>query len=100
MTDRSPRPPQDILNAMMRRRDVKELVLALSIQTDAPATPAQVRRFLQTAPPEVFVLLDELVPKPTAGVRSESVYDNCIVQGFVGAVIERGLLGRGPGGPR
>lgn len=83
---------QERLNSRMRRPDVMERILFQSLHA-VPASEEQVKRFLTSAPPEVFVLLNGLVPMPSpAGIHDESLHENRIVQGFVGLA----LAGRKP----
>lgn len=78
---------QQRLNSHMRCKDVLEWALFQSLHAE-PASQEQVKRFLVTAPPEVFVLLDGLVPLPSpAGIHDESLHENRIVQGFVGMAL-------------
>jgi hypothetical protein len=78
---------QEQLNNHMRRKDVLERILFESLNAE-PASQEQVKRFLTAAPPEVFVLLDGLVPLPLpAATHDESLDENRIVQGFVGMAL-------------
>jgi hypothetical protein len=78
---------QERLNSHMGRPDVMERILFESLNAE-PASEAQVRRFLTSAPPEVFVLLNGLVPMPSPeGIHDESLHENRIVQGFVGLAL-------------
>lgn len=80
---------QEQLNNHMRRTDVLESILLESLHAE-PASQEQVKRFLAAAPPEVYVLLDGLLPPPLpTGLGDESLHKNRIVQGFVGAAIAR-----------
>jgi hypothetical protein len=80
---------QERLNSHMRHKDVLEWILLQSLHAE-PAGQEQVKRFLTAAPPEVFVLLDGLVPPPSlAGIHEESLHENRIVQGFVGMAMAR-----------
>jgi hypothetical protein len=80
---------QEQLNSHMRRKDVLEWALLQSLYAE-PASQKQVKRFLTTAPPEIFVLLDGLVPLPSpAAIHDGSLHANRIVQGFVGSVMAR-----------
>lgn len=80
---------QEQLNVRMRRKEVLEWALFQSLHAE-PASAGQVKRFLAAAPPEVCVLLDGLVPPPSLlAARGQSLHDNPIVQGFVGAVLAR-----------
>lgn len=80
---------QEQLNNHMRRKDVLERILFESLHAE-PASPEQVKLFLAAAPPEVFVLLDGLVPLPSpTAIHEASVHQNRIVQGFVGSVMAR-----------
>lgn len=81
------------INQHMRRKDVLEYLLARSLHAE-PASPTQVKAFLATAPPEVFVALDGLLPSAAGSSRDESVHENPLVQGFVGLVLS------GPKGER
>lgn len=75
---------QQQLNSHMRREDVLEWILVQAIHAE-PASQEQVKRFLAAAPPEVFVLLDGLMPQPSpVGLHDNSLHENQIVQGFVG----------------
>lgn len=81
-----PEEEQHRLNNHMRRKDVLEGVLFQSLHAE-PASEEQVKRFLAAAPPEVFVLLDGLVPQPSpAGIHKEALHENRVVQGFVATV--------------
>lgn len=72
------------LNALMRRPEAQQILLHHALHSD-PATPDQVREFLQTAPPEIFILLDALLPLPAhQNVRDASLHDSPILQGLVG----------------
>ncbi len=89
-TDHRDRTPeeQERLNAHMREKPVLEWVLFHSLNA-RPATRQQVEAFLATAPPEVFVLLDELIAPPAPGLpldMSDSVFENPIVRGFIGLI--------------
>lgn len=86
---------QERLNAHMRRPEVLQYLLHEALHAD-PATPEQVRAFLETAPPDVFVALDGLLPVPVSDLPSRSVHDDPIAQGFVGLI----LSGSKPGGER
>lgn len=78
---------QERLNARMRRRDIREHVFFRALHAE-PATTRQVKDFLASAPPEVFVLLDGILPPPSPlGIRDKSLHESRIVQGFVGLVI-------------
>jgi hypothetical protein len=78
---------QEQLNNHMRRKDVLERILFESLNAE-PASQEQVKRFLTAAPPEVFVLLDGLVPMPSPeGIHDECLHENGIVQGFVGMIM-------------
>ena len=80
---------QQRLNGFMRRKDVLEGILFRSLHAE-PASAEQVKRFLSLAPPEVFVLLDGLLPLPLSpGIPGDAVHENRIVQGFVGMAISR-----------
>lgn len=75
---------QQRLNSYMRRKDVLERILFQSLHA-APASQAQTKRFLAAAPPEVFVLLNGLTSSPSSvAADAEPLYENRIVQGFVG----------------
>jgi hypothetical protein len=77
---------QERLNSHMGRPDVMERILFESLNAE-PASQEQVKRFLAAAPPEVFVLLDGLVPPSLpAATHGESLHTNRIAQGFVGVV--------------
>jgi hypothetical protein len=83
---------QEQLNNHMRRKDVLEWALFQSLHAE-PASEAHVKRFLTSAPPEAFVLLNGLVPPSVpAAIHEESLHTNRIVQGFVGMV----MAGRKP----
>lgn len=85
---------QQRLNSQMCRKDVLKWALFQSIHAK-PASQAQARRFLTSAPPEVLVLLRGLVPRPSqASIHDEALHENRIVQGFVGLAIERRDRGR------
>lgn len=72
------------LNSHMRRPEVQQFLLHQALHSE-PATPEQVRAFLKTAPPEIFILLDALLPLPARkNLRDESVHDSPILQGLVG----------------
>lgn len=92
---------QQRLNNHMRRQDVLERLLLQSLHA-APATEEQVKRFLATAPPEVFVLLHGFLPKPPqASIYVEVLHENRIVQGFVGMIIAHTMrAAMGPNGTR
>jgi hypothetical protein len=78
---------QQRLNNHMRPKEVLEWALIQSLHAE-PANAGQVKRFLAAAPPEVFMLLDGLVPLPSpAGIHDESLHENRIVQGFVGMAL-------------
>lgn len=80
---------QEQLNDHVRRKEVLEWALFQSLHAE-PASAGQVKRFLATAPPEVFVLLGGLVPTAALpATQNESLHENPIVQGFVGAVRAR-----------
>lgn len=80
---------QEQLNNHMRRTDVLESILLESLHAE-PASQEEVKRFLATAPPEVFVLLDSLLPLPSpTGIHDESLHENRIVQCLVGAAMAR-----------
>lgn len=80
---------QGRLNNSMRRKDVLEKILFESLQAK-PTNEEQVKRFLAVAPPEIFVLLDGLMPTPSpAGIPNEALHENRVVQAFVGMVMER-----------
>lgn len=82
-----PEEEQQRLNNHMRRKHVLEWVLFQSLHAE-PASEEQVKRFLAVAPPEVFVLLDGLMPLPwPEGVQDEAPHENRIVQGFVAMVM-------------
>lgn len=78
---------QDLLNARMRRKDVLEYLLHRALHAQ-PATPAQVKAFLATAPPEVFIAVDGLRAVTADGREVGSAHDDRIVQGFVGWALE------------
>lgn len=81
---------QQRLNNHMGRQDVLEWILFQSFHA-APASEEQVKRFLAAAPPEIFVLLDGLMPPSSpADIRNEILHENRILQGFVGTAMERG----------
>jgi hypothetical protein len=78
---------QQRLNSHMRRKDVLEWALFQSLHAE-PASEAHVKRFLTSAPPEVLVLLNGLVPMPSPeGIHDECLHENRIVQGFVGMIL-------------
>lgn len=82
----NPRTPEqhERLNEYVRRKDVSEFALHTT-----PATSEQVKHFLCTAPPEVFVLLDGLsADRHCPDGRMTSVYDSRMVAGFVGARLD------------
>ncbi|WP_437771384.1 hypothetical protein [Arthrobacter sp. KNU40] len=80
---------QERFSSHMRRNDVLESILLESLHAE-PASQEEVKWFLATAPPEVFVLLDGLLPLPLpTGLRDESLHENRTVQGFVGAAMAR-----------
>ena len=63
MKHRSPE-AQEFLNNVMRRKDVLEYIVSQALISE-PATPEEVESFLkEKAPPEVFVLLEELTLDP------------------------------------
>lgn len=78
----------------MRRPEVLQYLLFRALHA-APASSEQVRQFLATAPPEVFVALDGLLPVPVGDAAGGSVHDDPIAQGFVGLVLDGSR-----GGPR
>jgi hypothetical protein len=84
---------QDRLNQIMRRPDALEYLLFQSLHAEA-ATPEQVKEFLATAPPEVSIAVDGLLPVTTDGRHIGPAHDDRIVQGFVGWLLE------GKGGAR
>lgn len=75
------------LNELMRRPDALQYLLFQSLNSE-PATPEQVKEFLATAPPEVSIAVDGLLPVTADGTRIGPAYDDRIVQGFVGWVLE------------
>jgi hypothetical protein len=79
---------QERLNEHLRRPEVLQYLLRQALHAD-PASPEQVRQFLTTAPPEVFVALDSLLPLPQ-GSCDEHVEEDRIAQGFVGMMLAAG----------
>ena len=57
---------QEFLNSVMRRKDAQEYIVSQALHAE-PVTPEEVESFLkEKAPPEVFVLLEELTLDPAA----------------------------------
>lgn len=83
---------QEKLNGYMRRRDVLEYFLFQSVQAE-PATPDEVKAFLATAPPEVFVLLDGLTGRTSSPDRlsdDDLARNERITAGVIGFLLARG----------
>lgn len=94
MINNRPEEEQQRLNNHMRRKDVLERVLFQSLHAE-PASEEQVKRFLAAAPPEIFVLLDGLMPPSSpAGLHNEALHEKRIVQGFVGMILAREMRAR------
>ncbi|GAB3563262.1 hypothetical protein [Spelaeicoccus albus] len=88
---------QHRLNGYRRRRRVLEYALYHSVQAE-PATAGEVKQFLKTAPPEVFILLDGLAIGGPRGQRPHGVdkeRNDRIVAGVVGWLLGKpGVTGR------
>ncbi len=78
------RPRQEVLNNYMRREDVKKFIFQKAIHSE-PATPAEVKEFLATAPEEVFVLLDSILPSPSPkGFTDPPLFEDTLTRAIVG----------------
>lgn len=74
---------QQLLNARMRRDDVREYALQKAMHAQ-PAAPDEVKTFLRTAPPEVLILLDGLTVRADEPSEVDRERNDRIVAGVVG----------------
>ncbi|MFP3397652.1 hypothetical protein SB749_15080 [Brevibacterium sp. SIMBA_078] len=82
---------QERLNTIMRRQDVKEYLASQALTGRVRASAEHTRRFLELAPLEVHVLLDEILPATSAATPVLPRHEEAIAQCLVGMIAEKNL---------
>ncbi len=91
MTKERTHKQQERLNTIMRRQDVKEYLASQALRGTVRASAEHTRRFLELAPPEVHVLLDEILPAPSAVVPVLPRHEEALAQCLVGMIAAKNL---------
>ena len=80
---------QERINGYMRRKDVKVYLVYEALHGTIRASPEHTKRFLETAPPEIDVLLDELLPERPAFLPARPRHEEPFVQCLVGMFAQK-----------
>lgn len=91
MTKERTHKQQERINSIMRRQDVKEYLASQALKGTVRASAEHTRRFLELAPSEVHVLLDEILPAPSAAVPVPPRHEEALAQCIVGMIAEKNL---------
>lgn len=78
---------QEFINDQMRRREVQEEIFHRALNQPNAASAEHTRRFLELAPPEIHVLLDEILPRYPVAITAPPRHEERIVQLLVGMLV-------------